>query len=428
MGQWHFVRRAGDRRLPMTVSDRLLEREGFGRGRDEAVRYARQFYDEVDGPYRTRGEAIHAAHDANQGIVDHGQAYSEDSIDAIGQRMADAYLQAAVEMEQKVADQLKGFDAENAKWKDDLASGNVTKSQYRRWLDEQAVNRQFVGTMAEALAADAAEVDRLVREYVNDELPQVYAENANYAAYEVESGLGWDTHAFDLYDQSTVRRLIAKQPRLIPTSGIDAKADVRWNRQKLAAAITQGILQGESVTSLSKRLMKVLKMDENASMRAARTAVTSAENAGRVDSYRRAERAGIGLEQQWMATLDERTRVSHRELDGKHVPVGKKFRVDGKEIGYPGDPSAPGELVWNCRCCLVAWMPDIEDEDPTRWSRLPKGMTYEDWKRAKAPRQPKAGTQANGGDHGAQRKRDRRRTDQDHRRGEQRKADSVGHR
>ena len=37
----------------------------------------------------------------------------------------------------------------------------------------------------------------------------------------------------------------------------------------------------------------------------------------------------------------------------------------------------------NCRCTLVAALDGVEDSAQERFSRLPKGMTYEQWKRGK---------------------------------------------
>ena len=117
----------------------------------------------------------------------------------------------------------------------------------------------------------------------------------------------------------------------------------------------------------------------NAAVRYARTAATGAQNAGRVDSYERAQKMGIELEQEWLATLDNRTRDEHRDLDGQHVPVGEPFEVDGEEIRYPGDPSAPGYLVWNCRCTLVPKLKSLDQSDAPRDNRL-GDMRYDDWK------------------------------------------------
>ena len=89
---------------------------------------------------------------------------------------------------------------------------------------------------------------------------------------------------------------------------------------------------------------------------------------------------GIKMVQVWMATLDGRTRDSHRHMDGERREVGKKF---SNGCRYPGDPQgAPGE-IYNCRCTLVA---EVEGADPYDPAARPsnylkeKGLTYRQWK------------------------------------------------
>lgn len=337
--------------------------------------------------------------------MDTAHDWTDDQIDDLTKKLKGVYYRAAHEMREKLDDHLATYGEQNASWQRMLASGEANQSEYEAWLEQMTMDRQFMEGLTSSLANDATNANEKALGMVNDRIPRVYAENANYGAYQVERGLGWDTHSFDLYDESTVRRLMAatENDRLIheviPVGparpdlqslrvDLDTAKDVRWNRQKFTSAITQSILQGESVPNAAKRLMGVLNMDMAMATRAARTAMTSAENAGRIDSYKRAKRIGIDLEQEWMATLDERTRYSHRELDGQHVPVGGKFiaKSTGHELEFPGDPKAHPSETYNCRCTLVAWFPDIEKEDPERWSRLPKGMTYDDWKDAKRAR------------------------------------------
>lgn len=324
--------------------------------------------------------------------MDEAHEWTEQEVERLTRDLEREYNQAAKEMRNKLSKMLADFDEENGKWKERLASGSATQKEYEAWLETRAMDKEFVSNMADTLAQDAVNADKRAMELVNNAIPTVYAENANRAAFEIDSRLGQD-HSFDLYDQSTVRRLIANpeadllpiQQPPIPNPRIDARKDRPWNKRKFSSAITQSILQGESIPNTAKRLQTVLKMDENAAFRAARTAMTGAENAGRVDSYRRAKAIGIDLEQEWMATLDMRTRHSHRELDGQHVPVGEKFKVDGIELEFPADPTAPPEYVYNCRCTLVAWFPDLDDDE--RWSKLPSGMTYDEWKSGKKAEQ-----------------------------------------
>ena len=53
--------------------------------------------------------------------------------------------------------------------------------------------------------------------------------------------------------------------------------------------------------------------------------MAAAQNAGRVNSYKRAQAMSVNLQQEWLATLDTHTRHSHRRLDGERVAVGEKF-------------------------------------------------------------------------------------------------------
>lgn len=323
-------------------------------------------------------------------MADQAHEWTDEQIERLQRRFRREFSQASREMGDKLAEQMEDYDRRNREWQQRVSSGKSTQDEYDAWLKDRAADRRWMQDMVSTLSQSAARADQLAIEHVNDELPHIFAENANRAAFEVESGIGFDTHSFDLYDQDTVRRLIAEQPELLPPMPepkFDNGRDLRWNRQKFSSAITQSILQGESIPDAAKRISLVMRMNENSAVRAARTAITGAENAGRVHSYERAKRIGIDLEQQWMATLDMRTRHSHRQLDGQRVPVGGKFKVDGIELEYPGDPTAPGEYVYNCRCTLVAWFPDIEQEDPDRFTRLPKDMTYEKWKEGKKQEQ-----------------------------------------
>jgi uncharacterized protein with gpF-like domain len=56
----------------------------------------------------------------------------------------------------------------------------------------------------------------------------------------------------------------------------------------------------------------------------------------------------------WVATLDDRTRDTHAEMDGQVVGMDEPFvSPSGAELMYPGDPNAPPEEVINCRCVVA---------------------------------------------------------------------------
>ncbi len=204
---------------------------------------------------------------------------------------------------------------------------------------------------------------------IEGRLPEVYAENYNYGTWQVESAVGVDT-AYALQDASTVQRLLTDHDSYLPKPSVNVAKDMAWNRRLIANQITQGVLLGESIPKIAKRIQDVAGSNRAAAVRLARTSTTAAENAGRVDSYKRAKGLGIKVQQEWVATLDGRTRSSHRKLDGEKVEVGEKF---SNRCRYPGDPEAPYAETCNCRCTLIACCDGLDVLDGERFSRLPEG-------------------------------------------------------
>ena len=62
---------------------------------------------------------------------------------------------------------------------------------------------------------------------------------------------------------------------------------------------------------------------------------------------------------------------------------GEAFEGDGATIQYPGDPQAPGYLVYNCRCTVIGAIKDLEDDDSDGHRKHMIWTTYEDWKAGK---------------------------------------------
>jgi SPP1 gp7 family putative phage head morphogenesis protein len=181
-------------------------------------------------------------------------------------------------------------------------------------------------------------------------------------------------------------------PKLYHDQGKDnaaklAKGEIKaWNKRKVQSVITQGILQGESIPQLTKRLERVTGGAHAAAIRNARTMMTGTQNAGRIDAMDRAKDMGIPVRKQWLATLDTRTRIWHRELDGKIEDIDKPFENSVGKIMFPGDPDADGANIYCCRCTLLSAIKGFEidaSDINLRHNKNLKGMTYEQWKNEK---------------------------------------------
>jgi SPP1 gp7 family putative phage head morphogenesis protein len=216
-------------------------------------------------------------------------------------------------------------------------------------------------------------------------MPEVYAMGHNWSAYEVEilHGLS-DQISYTLYDRRTVERLIrTKNVSLLPEfpseKVLDIPKSMRWNKQQLNSAILQGILQGDSIDNIADRLQSVSNMNRNVAIRNARTMTTSAENGGRMSAYFEAEEHGIEMQKEWIATLDSRTRDTHREVDGEVIPVSKTF---SNGCRYPGDPRGDPAETYNCRCSLCSVLPKYRIKSKKEELSI-DGMSYAEWKKSK---------------------------------------------
>ena len=335
-------------------------------------------------------------------VNDPAHEWTDERLRDLERAMRDEYSQAAEEMRDRLDRALRAYSSEKAQREKAMDNTEEDMKAHKEWLRMQAIQQTRMGSMVDQLADAAVNANARAMDMVRDAVPTIYSENANRAAFDVDKAVGYDTK-FTLVDESAVRALIGSgvtdSPilREVRVPKVSRPKDYQWNRQEFTSAVTQGILQGESIPDIVKRTRSIFGMNRAAAFRAARTATTSAECAGRVSSYRRAERLGIDLMQEWMATVDPRTRPSHVALDGERVAVGEEF---SNGLRFPGDPQGPGREVYNCRCTLVAAVDGIDQSAAARFSRLPEGMTYEGWReRARERLKARGATPDAGADH-----------------------------
>lgn len=249
-------------------------------------------------------------------------------MDNAAKRVADA--QKAVDEAKKTGDKVQIAKAEEALRKKQTAV-TLTDAKYR--------------TMVSQTAAELNNVNKTAAAYVNGKLPEIYAVNYNEVSTDLGSKVGY---SFNMADRNTVARLATQNDQLLPSI-----SDVKWNRQALNAEVTQGIIQGESIDTIKMRFQRVLGMDRSCSRRNARTAVTAAENRGRMDMMHDAQELGIEVKKVWMALHDDRTREAHADLDKVEAEVDEPFQSELGEIMFPGDSDAEDPAnIYNCRCTL----------------------------------------------------------------------------
>ena len=309
----------------------------------------------------------------------------------VERRIREIYGRAADEVALRNLAYYRRVEAEARRRLDLVKAGKLSEAEYWEWLRRRMLEGKINDAHLSALAVRLTNANTTAAAYVNGETPSILAENYNWSAYGFETTYG--NLSFSLYDEDTVRRLIAEDPDILPPVSVDVPIDERWNRDKIRDEIISAILQGKSIPEIAESIRSVAKMDEAAGIRNARTAITGAQNAGRQASYERAAAMGIQVTKRWMAAMDGRTRDSHRHMDGVEVPYNKPFVTPlGSVMMYPGDFHGKGGDLYNCRCTMrTVEKPGIEAEARTRRVRNPhtgknvviSSMTYSEWERWK---------------------------------------------
>ena len=323
-------------------------------------------------------------------MSDYMHDYTDAELHKLERRIRYEYAQAAVEIQKKADDYFRRFRIKDKIKADQVEKGTLKKSEYIEWRKNQLLVGKRWTELKNNIADDVLKTNVKARSMAEKFSYAAYADNYNYGNFEAETLSGIDT-AFTLYDRDTVEFLLRDNPDMLPPPGKETRLNIKlgraklWEKQKIQSIMLQGILQGESIPALAKRLATgVSETNMKAAIRNARTMTTGAENAGRRAGHARAEKMGIHLEDVWIATLDGRKRHEHRLLDQQSVKVGQPFKIYGYTLRYPGDPTAPPWLVYNCRCTIVAKLSGIDDDiDEIRHNSDLKGMTYEQWKMSK---------------------------------------------
>lgn len=252
--------------------------------------------------------------------------------------------------------------------------------------------------------ADMTKYNRLTRlEYdLAMELSTLYKRVKQFAYDSMESAFlnGYFTQAFVL-EMATQRKLGfgGLNPAAIKAiltdslTGLTLSERLEANRRQVIVrtrqGLAQGLIRGESFDKMGRRLRDIYEGDAAKSTLIAWTETHRANEAA-AHQARETARAdhGVDYEDVWMATFDNRTRESHRAMDGKTKGPDGFFDVNGHKARYPGDSMLPAGESIRCRCTVIQRVGGFDVQfrrgrvnlDPKAKSELfPGNMTYDQW-------------------------------------------------
>jgi hypothetical protein len=157
-------------------------------------------------------------------------------------------------------------------------------------------------------------------------------------------------------------------------------------RYELSRGVAGGLTWHDIADLIAKGMNSPIDTALYNALRIARTEGHRVQQASQYDSLTEAKDNGANIVKQWDSTLDDRTRESHRLLDGQIRELDEPFEVYGLKAMYPGDFGEPGEDI-NCRCCCLQrarWALDADElktlQDRANYFGLDKTKDFNEFK------------------------------------------------
>lgn len=192
---------------------------------------------------------------------------------------------------------------------------------------------------------------------INNEMANVYKTNWSFMSDSVKEGV------FPVLSKSEIKTILTEQITPFKKLAIDTLKDSAQIKQQLTRELVSGIMQGESIPQIAKRIRGTFESNLSRSVKIARTETTRVENSARQDVANTAAKSGLPMKKKWVSTIDDDTRgmkstdrYDHVAADGQVVDYDEPFIVSGEELMYPGDENGSAGNVINCRCTMVSFV------------------------------------------------------------------------
>lgn len=168
-------------------------------------------------------------------------------------------------------------------------------------------------------------------------------------------------------DEEQVAAAIQHETKLSESLYTRLGKDTKVLSKQIAGEISRGIASESMYSEISRNIAGYCGISKNKAMRIARTESHRIQCKATADAQRKAKEKGADVVKQWDASLDGKTRDTHRELDGQIRELDEPFEVQGMTAMQPGDFGDPAEDC-NCRCALLQRARWALGNDYTKWS------------------------------------------------------------
>lgn len=222
-------------------------------------------------------------------------------------------------------------------------------------------------------------------EIIKTEIKTIYRDSYMWSAYSYESAVGVNL-GFTLLSSKSVEAAVINPYDKIRWPNRQNEHTQKLNQQ-IREEVTQGLIQGKGYPEVARAIKKRTEVAASKALKIARTESHRAQSAGKLVAYDTAVQAakdlGMKINKKWVATLDGRTRDTHRSMDGQTADENGMFTLPGgRKTEGPGLSGIAEEDI-NCRCTVrseIAGIKATKRKDNTSKEVIPY-QSFSEWEK-----------------------------------------------
>ncbi|MDA1478369.1 phage minor head protein [Bacillus changyiensis] len=290
----------------------------------------------------------------------------------------DQYLDQMIEEAERKIDQLFANRLKKIKSQIALMYEKYSKDGELSYTEINKYNRfrKEMEVMASEIHQDYRELLKLINNLMEKQFVENYLRSAYLYEFEAQVKMGFTIPTAVVIMaalENPIEKL--KLPNILESARNKIVNDI-------SIEIAQGLLAGEGYAKMAKRIENRVHFSRAKARRVARTEAHRVQVEGRLRSAEKASKKA-DLKKMWVSTLDTKTRIGHKKLDGKVVERDGVF----KSI-YGGVGKAPGHMHnakddINCRCSIIflvnGKVPEVRRARVEGKNVVIPYQTYEEW-------------------------------------------------
>lgn len=311
------------------------------------------------------------------------------SRDEINKRLADLLKKADTNADKLIARQEKELVKAYRRALDEIRK-KIAKVYEKYGDDVSYADMSSYNRLANLEQQIAEEIKQLTNENIKTTkkaIKDIYTEQFYRTGFAFEQALGAKLGIGLLNPELAKASVLNSLDRITWTDRMKDHAQVFL--KQIQSELTQGLIQGEGYAKISKRIVEKTGLTTSKVLRIVRTEGHRVQSAGSLLAYDKtqaaADRLGLETVKVWIATLDNRTRDSHQQMDGKEANAEGIFTLpSGATTEAPGLSGVAEEDI-NCRCTTMMqfkdFPPAFRKDNETK--KIIEYTNYEDWKKKK---------------------------------------------